>query len=133
MEVIQDWGSDYLYLRHDGVTTRFNLFDHTYRDVVRNPVDDFESFSSGFSPPEAGSSGYLENAWMFQDPIDKALAKNRYLTDKAFLEEDYMPHPFPDHLLMITNGLLRCRALHELVFTMGFRDCCGYLCHRHSW
>ena len=76
MEVIQDWGSDYLYLRHDGVTTRVSLFDHTYRDVVRNPIDDFDSFSSGLSPLEADSSGYLENAWLFQEPTEKALAEN---------------------------------------------------------
>ncbi len=83
MEVIQDWGSDYLYLRHDGVMTRVSLFDHTYRDVVKNPIDDFDSFSSGLSPPEADSSCYLENAWLFQEPTEKALAKNKYLTDKA--------------------------------------------------
>ena len=99
MEVIQDWGSDYLYLRHDGVTTRVSLFDHTYRDVVRNPIDDFDSFSSGLSPPEVDSSGYLENAWLFQEPTKKALVENQYLTDKALQEEDYMPHPFPDYLL----------------------------------
>ena len=99
MEVIQDWGSDYLYLRHDGVTTRVSLFDHTYRDVVKNPIDDFESFSSRLSPPEADSSCYLENAWLFQEPTKKALAENKYLTDKALQEEDYMPHPFPDYLL----------------------------------
>ena len=76
-----------------------SLFDHTYRDVVKNPIDDFESFSFGLSPPKADSSCYLENAWLFQEPIEKALDENKYLTDKALEEEDYMPHPFLDYLL----------------------------------
>ena len=46
LQVIQDWGFDYLYLRHDDVTTRVNLVDYTYRDVITTPVDDFDSFSS---------------------------------------------------------------------------------------
>ena len=38
--VIQDWGYNYLYLRHDGVTTRVNLTTHEYRDVAKLPVAD---------------------------------------------------------------------------------------------
>ena len=34
LQVIQDWGFDYLYLRHDDITTRVNLVDYTYRDVI---------------------------------------------------------------------------------------------------
>ena len=50
LQVIQDWGFDYLYLRHDDVTTRVNLIDYTYRDVIKTLVDDFDSFSSGLTP-----------------------------------------------------------------------------------
>lgn len=32
--VLQDWGYEYLYLRHDDVITRVNLRDHSYRDVT---------------------------------------------------------------------------------------------------
>ena len=31
LQVIQDWGFDYLYLRHDDVTTRVNLIDYLSR------------------------------------------------------------------------------------------------------
>ena len=55
LQVIQDWGFDYLYLRHDDVTTRVNLVDYTYRDVITTPVDDFDSFSSGLT---------LNSAWI---------------------------------------------------------------------
>lgn len=33
--VLEDWGYDYLYLRHEDVTTRVNLKNHTFRDVTR--------------------------------------------------------------------------------------------------
>ena len=32
--VLEDWGCDYLYLRHEDVTTLVNLKDHTFRDVT---------------------------------------------------------------------------------------------------
>ena len=44
--MIQDWGYNYLYLRHDSVITRVNLKNHSYRDVTRSPVDEFDSASS---------------------------------------------------------------------------------------
>ena len=53
LRVIQDWGFDYLYLRHDDITTRVNLIDHTYRDIVKTPIDDLDSYSSGLSPNTA--------------------------------------------------------------------------------
>ena len=94
-----DWGFDYLYLHHDDVTTRVNLVDYTYRDVITTPVDDFDSFSSGLTPNFADSSGYLENAWIFQSPTEEILAEDRLLTDKALMEKDYVPSPFPEHLM----------------------------------
>lgn len=99
MQVIQDWGFDYLYFRYDDVTTRVNLEDFTYRDVMRTPVDDFDSFSSGLTPNEASSSYYIENAWIFQSPTEATLAEDKYLTDKALQEETYTLHPFLEHLL----------------------------------
>ena len=99
LRVIQDWGFDYLYLRHDDITTRVNLIDHTYRDIVKTPIDDFDSCSSGLSPNTASSSGYLENALLFQDPAEAILAENKYWTDKALQDEAYILHPFPKHLM----------------------------------
>ena len=45
-QMIQDWGYNYLYLRHDGVTTRVNLQNHQYRDVTYSPMEEFDSTSS---------------------------------------------------------------------------------------
>ena len=43
LKMIQDWGYDHLYLRQVGAITRVNLKDHTYRDVNKTPVEDFNS------------------------------------------------------------------------------------------
>ena len=46
LQMIQDWGYNYLYLRHDSIITRVNLKNHSYQDVTRSPVDEFDSASS---------------------------------------------------------------------------------------
>ena len=46
MMALKEWGYDYLYLRHEDVTTHVNLKDHTFRDVTQTPVEEFESATS---------------------------------------------------------------------------------------
>ena len=53
----------------------------------------------GLTPNSADSSGYLENAWIFQNPTEEILAEDRLLADKALMEKDYVPSPFPEHLM----------------------------------
>ena len=43
LKMIQDWGFNYIYLRQQQAVTRINLSNHSYRDVARTPVEDFES------------------------------------------------------------------------------------------
>ena len=43
LKMIQDWGFNYIYLRQPQVVTRINLSNHSYQDVARTPVEDFES------------------------------------------------------------------------------------------
>ena len=43
LKMIQDWGFNYIYLRKQQAVTHINLSDHSYRDVARTPVEDFES------------------------------------------------------------------------------------------
>ena len=63
---IQDWGYNYLYLRHDGVTTRVNLSTHEFRDVEKLPVADFESATT--SRNDKSSLGYEgeDNFWLLK-------------------------------------------------------------------
>ena len=56
MLVVQDWGYNYLYLRHDGVTAHVNLSTHEFRDIAKLPIADFESATT--SKPQGSSSHY---------------------------------------------------------------------------
>ena len=43
LKMIQDWGYNHLYLRQLSAITRINLSDHSYRDVTKTPVQEFDS------------------------------------------------------------------------------------------
>ena len=43
LKMIQDWGFNYIYLRQNEAITLINLLDHSYKDVARNPIEDYES------------------------------------------------------------------------------------------
>ena len=123
LQVIQDWGLDYLYLRPDNLTTRVNLVDYTYRDVITTPMDDFDSFSSGLTPNSADSSNYLENAWIFQSPTDKILAEDRHLIDKVLMEKDYVTSPFLEHLMDDHEWIHVLAALDTCTISNGPQFC----------
>ena len=44
--MVQDWGYDYIYLRHECAIMRVNLKNHSYRDVSHMPMEEFDSGSS---------------------------------------------------------------------------------------
>ena len=41
-KMVQDWGYNYLYLRHETAITRVNLKNHSHRDVTHMPMDEFD-------------------------------------------------------------------------------------------
>ena len=43
--VVQDWGYNFLYLHHDNKFIKVNLDNHSYKDVTKTLVEDFESSS----------------------------------------------------------------------------------------
>ena len=36
--MVQDWGYDYIYLRHKCATTRVNLKNYSYKDITHMPM-----------------------------------------------------------------------------------------------
>ena len=40
--MVQNWGYDYIYLRHECAITRVNLKNHSYRDVTHMPMEEFD-------------------------------------------------------------------------------------------
>ena len=94
--VLEDWGYDYLYLRHEDVTTRVNLKDHTFRDVTRTPVDEFESASSDLTPRTSTATTSVQDAWICETPSQDLLEEDRKQTDYLINIKDYIPIPFPE-------------------------------------
>ena len=43
LKMIQDWGYNYIYLRHPNATTKIDLRNHSYKDVVNTPMRDMVS------------------------------------------------------------------------------------------
>ena len=43
--MIEDWGTNYVYLRQPKAITRINLIDHFYQNVAKTLVEEFEVIS----------------------------------------------------------------------------------------
>ena len=93
-QMIQDWGYNYLYLRHDGVITRINLRNHQYRDVTYSPVEEFDSASSEVSNQIYGRGKEL---WMCSTSC-MGLKPEQVVHDRVITDEAYIPVPFPKTL-----------------------------------
>ena len=61
--MVQDWGYDYIYLRHQCAITRVNLKDHSYRDVTYMPMEEFDSRSSECSS-KSSKQANNPNLWL---------------------------------------------------------------------
>ena len=92
--VIQDWAYNYLYLRHDDVITRVNLQDHSYRDVTKTPIEEFESGSTYMNRSNKTDLTSEIGAWICQVHSQSLLDEEKLLTDKAVVDEPYIPQPF---------------------------------------
>ena len=41
--MVQDWGFNHLYWCQESAVTRVNLKDHSFGDVARTPIEDFDT------------------------------------------------------------------------------------------
>ena len=63
MLVVQDWGYNRLYLCHGSDILRVNLDNHSYRDVRKTPIEDFESSSYNQTESQFENASLDEGAW----------------------------------------------------------------------
>ena len=75
--VLEDWGYEYLYLRHQNASTRVSPKDHTYRDVTQKPLEEFESATSDFTPRTNTDATCVKDAWIFQVPSQDKLEEDK--------------------------------------------------------
>ena len=95
-KMIQDWGYDYLYLRHETAITRVNLKNHSHRDVTHTPMEEFDSASSENS--DSSDEKDQENLWVC------GASRKSIMTDgsewrKDVMDEYYIPIPFQEEKL----------------------------------
>ena len=95
--MIQDWGYNYLYLRHDGVITQVNLRNHEYRDVTHSPVEEFDSASSEDSLDAIGKPNELWMCGTSCRSIEIGIQESAEA--KRVREQPYVPLLFPEHLI----------------------------------
>ena len=94
--VLEDWGYDYLYLRHENATTQVSMKDHTYRDVTQTPMEEFESATSDFTPQTSTDATSIKDAWIFQVPSQDKLEEDKKQMDRLIKVKDYVPEPFSE-------------------------------------
>ena len=92
--VLKDWGYDYLYLRHEDVTTCVDLKTHTFKDVTRTPVKEFESSTSDLTPQTIIESTSTKDAWICHILSEDLLEDDKRKTDKLMGIQEYISIPF---------------------------------------
>ena len=95
-QMIQDWGYNYLYLRHESAVTRVNLRNHRYRDVTKSPVEEFNSGSS--DETESTLSVDKAGLWICRTSC-KNLKPEDVVINRSVTDEAYVPLPFLEHLI----------------------------------
>ena len=98
--MIWDWGYNYICLRHPNATTRIDLRDHSYKDVVNTLVRDMISTIAH----EDSISSWLVNGcplWS-SEAINKSDGESNASSldyiQEPFLEQEFKPHGWHDIL-----------------------------------
>ena len=100
--MIQDWGYNYLYLRHNGVTTRVNLQNNQYTDVTYSLIKEFDSTLPKDSNQIFGKGKEL---WMCSTSCI-GLKPEDVVHDKVITDEAYIPMHFLEHLIDHKSGCM---------------------------
>jgi len=86
--VIQDWGYNYLYLRQAGATTRVDLRNHSYKDVMGTLVRDMVS--------TVGQENSIPSWLVHADPLGLDGVGSSKESSQGE-EKPYIPEPFPKY------------------------------------
>ena len=93
LKMIQDWGFNYIYLRQNEAITHINLIDHSYRDVARTPIEDYESTTLITISSQQSWNNSTSQLWMCgasEGEKEESSQKTKETSDP------YIPEPFPN-------------------------------------
>ncbi|MCO5563849.1 hypothetical protein L7F22_017498 [Adiantum nelumboides] len=97
LKMIQDCGYDQIYLRHKELVTKTNMKDHSYRDVAKTPVQEFDSTTINGKEVPAWMQTKA-HIWMCGPSESGDLTKEECILERSVTDEAYIPEPFPEHL-----------------------------------
>ena len=95
--MVQDWGYDYIYLRHECAITRVNLKNHSYRDLTHMPIEEF-NFGSLECSTESTEQANNPNLWICGASRLSMQAGSSHWRQEVE-KEDYIPCKFPEELM----------------------------------
>ncbi|MCO5570330.1 hypothetical protein L7F22_024049 [Adiantum nelumboides] len=91
LKMIQDWGYDQIYLRHKELVTKINMKDHSYRDVAKTPMQDYDSTiinGNGVSWMQTKA-----HVWMCGASDNGDLTREECILERSVTDEAYIPEP----------------------------------------
>ncbi|MCO5571753.1 hypothetical protein L7F22_025501 [Adiantum nelumboides] len=97
LKMIQDWGYEQIYLRHKELVTKINMKNHSYRDVAKTPVQEFDSTTVNGKEVPAWMQTKA-HVWMCGASDSGDLTKEECILERSVTDEAYIPEPFPEHL-----------------------------------
>ena len=89
--MIQDWGYNYIYLCQPSATTRIDLRDHSYKDVLITPVKDMVS--------TIGQEESIPSWLVHKEPFWLHGMNEEEEDLEVFGSVKYIPEPFLEHKL----------------------------------
>ena len=99
LNMIQNWGFNYICLWQDTAITRVNMRDHSFKDVARTPVEDFEFATTSYAKSSwIGKSTHL---WMCGTSQN---GDQKEREGKESEPNDYIHEPFPNTNLNHMGG-----------------------------
>ena len=98
--MIQDWGCNHLYLRQLNVVTQISLKDHSYRDVTKTPVEEFDSTTTRGTDLPSWSNGNT-HLWMCGASENGSLKREDYNLECDEEENEYIPYPFSEEMFVL--------------------------------
>ena len=102
LKMIQDWGFNYIYLWKDSSITRVNMRYHSFKDIARTRVEDFESATTSYAKSSwIGKSAHLWICGTSKNGDTKEREGKETSNETYILEHKFEPFGWLDILATI--------------------------------
>ena len=91
LKMIQDWGFNYIYLRQNEAITHINFLDHSYKNVARTTIEDYESTTLITISSQHSSNNFASQLWICGASEGE---KEEDTQNTKEVKDPYIPEPF---------------------------------------